>query len=334
VATDKIIIEIDVEGNAAKQIKKLDKTTDNFVKDTKKGFASLGRIFDNFVANIGSAAVVGAFNVASRAARKLFDVFIVDGIRAAQAQEDAVNKLNTALQLSGKFSAEASQSLQDFASELQSVTTFGDEAILETQALIQSLGQLEEEGLKRATAATLDLSAALGIDLKAAALLVGKAASGEISSFSRYGLIIQKGATNAETFEKALTALETKFGGAAQAQVQTFSGSMAQLSNTFGDLTEATGESIVKNDTAIQTIQGLTDIFAELEMIVDDNQEAIQEFISKSIIVGIRATADLVRSIETLNATFNNLSRTVKAATLDAINPAAVSQNVFNLARK
>ncbi len=78
---------------------------------------------------------------------------------------DAINELNTALKASGEFSKAASLELQEYASSLQAITKFGDEAILQTQALIQSLGQLDKEALKKATAATLDMAAALGIDL-------------------------------------------------------------------------------------------------------------------------------------------------------------------------
>ena len=179
-------------------------------------------------------------------------------IQAAIAQEEAVNNLNIALKLTGKFTESASKEVQLFADNLQAISTVGDEATLEVAALIQSLGNLEIDGLKRATAAAADLSAQLGIDLKAAALLVGKAAAGEVSSFSRYGLIIKKGATNAETFTKALTALESKFGGAAAAKVNTFSGAFTQLSNAFGDTLEEFGFAITKSTIVISLIKGMS----------------------------------------------------------------------------
>ena len=169
-------------------------------------------------------------------------------IEAAKVQEDAVNNLNVALQITGKFTRQASEDFQRFASSIQQATKFGDEEILNTASLIQQLGNLTQKDLKGATQAAVDLAAALRIDLNTAALLVGKAAAGEVGTFSRYGLAIQKGANNAETFANALEGINSKFGGTAEKQVNTFSGATQQLSNTFGDLLEEIGFVITKND--------------------------------------------------------------------------------------
>ena len=81
-------------------------------------------------------------------------------------QEKAVKKLEAAV---GKNI----QGLVNQAAALQQVTTFGDEVIINAQALIGAYVQ-DEEHLKAATEATLDLAAAKGMDLATAADLVGK----------------------------------------------------------------------------------------------------------------------------------------------------------------
>lgn len=235
------------ETNAGKTAKKAgDKAGKNFGKGFSK---SIGGLKDSLssLKGLGTVAFFGSVTLA-----------IKKGIDAAIVQEDAINKLNTALKISGKFSAAASVDLQNYASSLQETTKFGDETILETQALLQSLGGLSRDGLKQATKASVDLAAALGIDLRSAATLVGKAAVGEIGSFSRYGVVIKKGADNAETFSNALTELNKKFGGAAAAQVNTYSGATAQLSNAFGDLLEGIGDLVIKNPALISLIKSTT----------------------------------------------------------------------------
>jgi hypothetical protein len=164
------------------------------------------------------------------------------------------------LLLSKNSSIEASQGIQQFASALQQSTRFGDEVILQNAALIQSLGDLDSNGLKRATQAAADLATVLRVDLGSAATLVGKAAAGEVGSFSRYGLAIQKGASNAETFANALAAIEAKFGGAAQRDVLTYSGSVDQLSNAFGDLLEEFGKIITQNPSVVAAIKSTTNL--------------------------------------------------------------------------
>lgn len=217
----------------------------------------------NFSAEFGNAAKGAAKAIAAvgAAASAIGGIVLFKSIGLAKEQEEAVNSLNTALKITGQFSKETSEELQNYASSLQAASTFGDEAILSAQGLIQSLGKLDKEGLKGATQAAADLSSALGISLTSAATLVGKAAAGNVSSFSRYGVSIKTGATNAETFANALEALNSKFGGAAAARVNTYGGAVQQASNSFGDFLEKIGDVIIKNPLLIKGIKSLGPIF-------------------------------------------------------------------------
>ena len=247
---DKIEIEIELDPKLGPQaqkkiVKQAGKAGDKSGKKFSKQFSGEFKRSTKFLfAGIGIGAITAIIGI-----RKLIRSS-KEFVQLAGVQQDAVNELNSSLKRSGKFTVQASKDFQDFASQLQQNSTIGDEVILKNAALIQSLGALSTEGLKQATQAAADLAAALGIDLTAAATLVGKAAVGEVGSFSRYGLVIKKGKTAAETFAKALTALQAKFGGAAQAQTKTFTGALEQLNNTFGDLKETVGE-IITNSPAI-----------------------------------------------------------------------------------
>lgn len=234
-----------IESQAKKSGLKSGKNFSNAFSSSLKGLAKTTAKIGALVGSIASALTFRA------------------SIRAAQEQEDAINQLNSALQISGKFSEQASRDLQNYASSLQQVTRFGDETILRTQGLIQSLGNLSKNQLKEATRATLDLAAALKIDLNTAALLVGKAAAGEVGTFSRYGLSIKKAEDNTKTFANALTAIQQKFGGAAQKDVLTFSGATQQLSNTFGDLLEEVGFLITRQPIVLQGIKSLNGVFQD-----------------------------------------------------------------------
>jgi hypothetical protein len=224
-------------------------TTIKVTADTRQAERSLDRLGSSLKALAGLA--VGFF-----AAKGV--VSVLDTVtEAAKIQEDAINALNTSLKISGQFSKEASESFQEYASSLQQATKFGDEAILQNAALIQSMGQLTNEALKDATAAALDLSAALGVDLATAANLVGKAAAGNVSSLSRYGIQVKKTGDAAKDLETALAQINKQFGGAAAAQVNTFSGATQQLSNTWGDLLEEFGFFITENPVVIGAVKEL-----------------------------------------------------------------------------
>lgn len=273
---------------------KMEKSIDDFSKDSSRNLSAFQTAMSTAAGFLASQVVLGAFNGLRRAAAALFETFVTDGVKAAQVQEDAINQLNTALALSGQYSKDTSQEMQEYASSLQSVTRYGDETILQTSALIQSLGGLEKDGLKRATTATVDLAAALGIDLKAAATLVGKAATGEISSFTRYGVVIEKGATSAETFTNALTALETKFGGTAANQVKTYSGTVQQAENTFGDLTETVGFTITQNQALVSVISEVESSISGLNGELGANNQHYKILVGEGIVGVLDATAKMI----------------------------------------
>lgn len=203
---------------------------DNASKGFKRitaGLKKLGQAGLN-VAKVGIVALGGALALS---------------IKNAQVQEDAINNLNAALKTIGAFTPKVSQKFQDLAASLQKVSKFGDEAIIETQAMLISLGVLPGE-LEEATKATLDLAAVTG-NLKNATLLMGKAAAGETGSLSRYGIILEDNIPKADKLAATIAKVNEQFGGRALAQTKTFSGQIAQLKNRFFDLSEEIGFELI-----------------------------------------------------------------------------------------
>lgn len=290
VTLEELVVKLSADNSDLKR--KLDeaekaskKTTDGI----SKGFKGAGAWLSRFTANLAANLAAGAFRALGRAAVDLFNIFLTDGVKAAQVQEDAINALNTALKTSGELTKETSLELQAFASELQKTTKFGDETTLSAMALIQSIGQLEKDALKKATIAAADMAVALGVDLKTAANLVGRAATGEIGTLSRYGITVQRGADNTETFANALDAISSKFGGAAAAQINTYSGAVAQLSNSWGDATEITGQAVTDNQSVLNVVKELNTIINELSLELKGAQGSFGVFVKDGIIVALDA---------------------------------------------
>lgn len=250
-----IQFQLDAQGNV-KGFKK-------FEGQAKKSGEKSGKNFsEGFSKNLKGIAKT-ASKIAGVLTTVLGGITFAKSIKAAQVQEDAINALNTSLLITGKLSNETSLEIQKFASALQQQSKFGDEAILSAAGLIQTLSNLDKQGLKRATAATADFAAALNIDLNSAASLVGKALSGQTGALGRYGVSVKKGRTEAETLANTLTALESKFGGTAQQQISTFSGVLQQTSNTFGDLLEEIGFIITRQPLVVKLIKAVGDQFSQ-----------------------------------------------------------------------
>jgi hypothetical protein len=161
-------------------------------------------------------------------------------VMAFKEAEEATNKLNQSLINNGIYTKELSAEYQKMASELQSVTTFEDDAIKAAQASMQAyLGQTKIS--KELMTATLDLAAAKKIDLASAAEMVGKSIGTGTNALARQGIELDKNAPKGERMAKVIEGLNTQFGGQAEAAAQGL-GALTQAKNAIGDLLEVVGE--------------------------------------------------------------------------------------------
>ena len=155
-------------------------------------------------------------------------------IRLAGIQEQAEKKLEVAL---GK----TSKSLLNQATALQKMTVFGDEAIIGVQASIGAFIKNEDQ-IKKATKATLDMAVAMGMDLKSAGDLVAKTLGSSTNAMSRYGIEVTGAVGSTERLESLTENVANLFGGQASAQAETLTGKLDQAKNSIGDAGEALGE--------------------------------------------------------------------------------------------
>lgn len=162
-------------------------------------------------------------------------------IDAYSQQINAVNSLSLAMANQGNYSKEAVNRLQEYASEMQRLTTYGDELTLSNMGILASFG-MNEEQLKSTTTAAMDFASATGKDLRVAVDLLGKAFVGETSALSRYGIIVDKNIPKSEKFAEVMRQMTARFGGAAQLQAATMAGKIEQIGNAAGDVQEQLGK--------------------------------------------------------------------------------------------
>lgn len=153
---------------------------------------------------------------------------------AAATQELAEKKLADALAATGDNTTENTERLKQYAAALQGVTTFGDEAIIESMAFLKTLG-VSTDMLETATQATLDLAAATGMNLESAARNVGKTMGGFAGEL---GEVIPE--------LKALSAEQLKAGQGIDLIAAKFEGRAAGAADTF-DSTSMSGSLIVSS---------------------------------------------------------------------------------------
>ena len=204
------------------------------VTDSKKAFRT---------AAVGAAAAAAALAVIVKAARECEEAFF--------KQEKAVKLLESALWSTGQYTETASADLQNFASELQKVTTVGDEASLELMQFAISAGATADEA-KEATRQAIGMSKAFGVDLNTAVRATTLAQQGNYTQLARYIPSIRSANTEAEKAAAAQKALANAF-ALAKDEAQTAQGIQEQLNNTWGDTKELLGEIVTERLTPFRT---------------------------------------------------------------------------------
>lgn len=194
------------------------------------------------------------------------------GIRAVfgavQESENALAQLDARLKSTGSAAGLSRDQLIDLSAQMQSLTTFGDEAVLSMESLLLTFTSIKGPVFRDATKVVLDMSVALGQDLKSSATQVGKALNDPIlgiSALSKVGVNFtdaQKDVIKslADTGQVAaaqqviLRELQKEYGGAAEAAANTFGGALQQLKEAAGDLMEGDGGNLTDTTASIKDL--------------------------------------------------------------------------------
>lgn len=166
---NKINIIVDAKDNASKKLKKIGGNAKALGKAAVLGGA---------VAGVAIAGVA------------------VASINAAREQIKVEKQLDAVLKSTGGAAGLTAKEIKKMASELQKSTNFGDEATIAGQNMLLTFTKIGKDTFPRATKVMLDMSAAMGQDLKQSAVLVGKALNDPIagvSALSRVGVQFTQG---------------------------------------------------------------------------------------------------------------------------------------------
>lgn len=189
--------------------------------------------------------------------------FFKESIAAAAIQQQAINDLNTQLSITGQFTQAVSNDLQNFASQLQATSRFGDEAVLSQLAFAQAMGASAEQS-KLVVSAAADMAESLNIDLNSATRNVAKTLGGYAGELGEVIPELKNLTQEQLRAGEGITLLAEKFGGAAAGRVRTFAGATAQLSNTFGDFQESIGRVITNSPAFIAVLNTTASLISEL----------------------------------------------------------------------
>jgi hypothetical protein len=268
---------------ASKDIDRFSKTTEKQLNGVEKSFSSISKI-----AKVAAAGAVAFF-----AGRR-----IVAGVKTAignaKAYEESLSSLNMQLKLSGTFSEQASKDYEDFASQIQRTTRFGDDAALSVLALAERFG-LSGDKAKEFTQAAAELAQVSGQSLDSAARQLSQTLNGQAGSVARLLPGIRDLSEEQLKNGEVIRILNEQYGGTALAATKTYAGAIDQLEKAQGDLSKELGFLITKNPIVIESTQLLAKAFASAADFVQENQEAIIA-LSKAILDRAKRAFDILRT--------------------------------------
>jgi len=252
--------------------------------DASDVLKKFGNNTNSMASGIGTAlkgvAVVGAAVAAGVIA------FGISSVKSFQESENAIAQTNAVLKSTGGIAGVTAAEIDRLATSFQKTTAYSDEQVRSATNMLLTFTKIGKDIFPQATETVLNMSTALGQDLKSSSIQVGKALQDPIlgvTALRRVGVNFSEDQQNviknlvetgraAEAQKLILQELNTEFGGSANAAANTFAGSLARLTNQFDDVKESVGKTLV---------EGLTPLFTKLaEFLASDKFQAwLQEFL-------------------------------------------------------
>lgn len=267
--------------------------------------------FRKFQSFLASKFVITLGDV-TRAARSIIRAFTAT-IKAAGVQEEAIARLEARMKASGDFTEAASVQMQKFASELQKVTTIGDETALQMLTLAKSFGATNEQARNMVKVAA-DFAIAADLNIVEALRRMGRSFSGSVEDISKFAPEIKGLSKEALAAGEQIDILGKAVEGLAEASARTTAGGLTQLGNAFGDLQEAIGFGVTRNEDFNKSIQGM-------KKFIEENGQAIGDFVSSELAALVNGIKLLIGYYTTLGSLigkvvvwFHNFDAAVEAS--------------------
>lgn len=236
-----------------------------------KKIKSVGSTFAS-LAKVGIGAAVAGVGALTYGLKKCVD--------AAMENQKVVAQTNAVLKSTGGIAGVTADEVSNLATKYQNLTGMSDEVIQSGENMLLTFTKIGKDVFPEATETMLDMSVALGQDVKSSAIQLGKALQDPIlgvTALRRVG--VNFGEAEKEMIETMVEAgdimgaqkfilqeLRKEFGGSARAAGETFPGKLNILKENLGDLQEQIG--LVVIDALMPFVQQLTEIAKRKETII------------------------------------------------------------------
>ncbi len=290
-------------------------------------FSKLGNFLSvKFLA--ATAAAVGGIIALTRA--------FTSSIRAAIAEEKAINRLNVALRSAGTFSEAAAKASKDQADAMEAATGTSSRLILEMEALARTF-TASNEAARDLTKVALDFASGAGIAFEESVRRLGRGVQGAAGDIANFAPEIRD-LTKAQLAAGAATKiLGERFAGQAAEAANTLEGRIKKLSAALENLQISFAQAFLETAGATENIDALNRKLSETDDLARAVGGGLGLFVSGIVALGVAslkfvdAVIDTISPVASLN---EEIQKGERAALRMAETVRALSTAEENAARR
>lgn len=264
-------------------------------------FPILGKAFSFFTnpVVIGIGTAVAAFEILKET--------LTEAVAEASKSEKILTSFNLALATTNEFTAANSKAFQDYADEIQRVTTFSSESVLQSITLGKNFGLLNDRA-KEVTESAIKLAAATGKSLPEATEVLLQSLNGNVRALKLLGPEFAQLTEDQLKNGEALKLLNQRYPDLAEQLANNFTGAVTIAQNQYSEFLKELGKTITENRAIILAIQAVTDIIEEFVELIKENRESIATFFANSAILAVKFSADIILGVQFIIDVFHDLN--------------------------
>jgi methyl-accepting chemotaxis protein len=248
--------------SASKNLNTLDKTTTKTTKSVGGLGKAAGGLKNTVLTGVGMGAGIVGFNLAAAGIASVANA-LGDAIRGAEEEDAAIAQLTRSIEENSKSWDGNIDAVEGVIAARQDLAFSDDEQRESLRALVAVTGDVNKALEVQRTA--MDLARLKGMSLGDATNLLGKVYAGNLGILSRYGIVLQKGATATE----ALAEIQRRARGQAETYAETVEGKVVRSQIAAANASEDLGRALIPlhrgfTELATGSISLFADIISKL----------------------------------------------------------------------